>query len=136
MRRVARYLVSFTLLLWAGTHRASAGTFTVSSTNDAGPGTLRQAINDANTNSGPDTIQFSLPANTRTISPPAPLPTIPEPVTRDGSPQPGFSNAPLTKPSGQLAGSFASAPKITAGSSTIRSLIINRFSGHGIEIAN
>ncbi|HWW62325.1 MAG TPA: right-handed parallel beta-helix repeat-containing protein, partial [Thermoanaerobaculia bacterium] len=37
---------------------ASAATFTVSSLNDSGAGTLRQAIVDANTAAGPDVITF------------------------------------------------------------------------------
>jgi hypothetical protein len=38
---------------------AVAQTFTVSSTDDAGPGTLRQAVLDANANPGDDTIVFT-----------------------------------------------------------------------------
>jgi parallel beta helix pectate lyase-like protein len=37
-----------------------AGTYTVTSTADSGPGTLRQAIIDANTNPGLDTIRFNI----------------------------------------------------------------------------
>jgi parallel beta-helix repeat protein len=44
---------------------ASAGPliFTVTNTADTGNGSLRQAILDANANSGPDTIQFNIPGN-------------------------------------------------------------------------
>ena len=41
-----------------GATRARAATFTVTNTNDQGPGSLRQAILDANTNSQPDTVNF------------------------------------------------------------------------------
>ncbi len=37
---------------------AGAATFTVTSLNDSGPGSLRQAVLDANATFGPDTIEF------------------------------------------------------------------------------
>ena len=40
---------------------AAATTFSVTSTDDSGPGTLRQAILDANANAGADTIAFAIP---------------------------------------------------------------------------
>jgi len=40
---------------------AFAATITVTSFADSGPGTLRQAIIDANASVGPDTITFSVP---------------------------------------------------------------------------
>lgn len=42
--------------------RQLLATFSVTSVNDSGPGTLRQAILDANSNPGPDFIEFSLAA--------------------------------------------------------------------------
>ncbi len=39
---------------------APAATYTVTVTTDAGPGSLRQAILDANANAGPDTIEFNI----------------------------------------------------------------------------
>lgn len=39
----------------------NAAIYIVSNTNDAGPGSLRQAISDANTNAGADQIQFNIP---------------------------------------------------------------------------
>ena len=55
-----------------------AATFTVSSMADSGPGTLRQAITDANANGVPDTINFGVSG---TISPTSALPDI----TDDGT---------------------------------------------------
>jgi parallel beta-helix repeat protein len=40
---------------------AQAATFTVTNTNDSGPGSLRQAIADANSSPGADTIAFNIP---------------------------------------------------------------------------
>ena len=48
---------------------AYAATFTVTNVNDSGPGSLRQAILDANSNGGLDLIHFSIGTGTRTISP-------------------------------------------------------------------
>ena len=54
-----------------------AATFTVTNTNDSGPGSLRQAILDANANSGPDTIAFNITGSgVHTISPASALPAI------------------------------------------------------------
>ena len=64
-----------------------ASTFTVTSTGDSGPGTLRQAIIDANSNPGPDTINFNLPGGSGTITLLSNLPPITDTVTIDGSGQ-------------------------------------------------
>jgi hypothetical protein len=40
---------------------AAATTYTVTNTNDSGPGSLRYAINQANGNAGADTINFAIP---------------------------------------------------------------------------
>jgi hypothetical protein len=42
------------------TRPAGADTIVATVTNDSGPGSLRQAIHDANGNPGPDTITFQL----------------------------------------------------------------------------
>jgi len=53
-----------------GGTRLFAGTFTVTNTNDTGPGSLRQAILDANAAAGSDTIGFDIPdPGVHTISP-------------------------------------------------------------------
>jgi hypothetical protein len=86
-------LLAFGFLL-AGA-AASADTFTVVNTNDSGPGTLHQAILDANTNPGADLIAFDIPGGgVQTITLTSPLPVITDPVTIDGYTQPG--SAPNT----------------------------------------
>ena len=47
-------------LLLCSSH-ASADTFVVSNTNDSGPGSLRQAILNANDRGGADVITFNIP---------------------------------------------------------------------------
>src|SRR5258708_1101639 len=104
-------------------------TFTVTNTNDSGPGSLRQAILDANAHAGADMIVFTIPgAGVNTIAPASALPTITDPVTIDGTTQPGFAGSPIIELSGAIAGP-ANGLNITAGSSTVLGLVINRFKG-------
>src|SRR5205807_1501123 len=68
------------------------GPFTVTNTNDSGPGSLRQTILDTNANPGLDTISFCIiGAGVHTISPTSALPTITDTVVIDGYTQPGAS---------------------------------------------
>jgi uncharacterized protein (TIGR03437 family) len=113
-------------------------TFTVTNTNDSGPGSLRQAIIDANANAGLDTINFNTGSGVQTIQPTSALPTITSPVTIDGTSQPGYAGSPLIELNGVSAGVGSFGLRITAGSSTVRGLVINRFtppSGGGISLA-
>jgi CSLREA domain-containing protein len=134
-------------------------TFVVNSTGDAAdanPGdgicqtrtrgqcTLRAAIQQANASPawGRHTITFNIPSpGPHTIAPAfVALPRITQPVVIDGYTQPGAS--PNTNPpgtasnavlkielSGAGAGPFATGLSISAGSSVVRGLAINRFAG-------
>jgi hypothetical protein len=109
----------------------------VVNTADAGAGSLRDAITCANATPGADTIGFYIPGTgVKTISPLSPLPAITEAVTIDGYTRPGAmantldsgNNAQLlVELDGSLAGSGAKGLTITAGNSTVRGLVINRF---------
>jgi parallel beta-helix repeat protein len=73
---------------------SSGATFVVTNTNDTGAGSLRQAILDANANSGADTIQFAVSGagcsnEVCTIAPQSALPSVTSPVTIDGYTQTG-----------------------------------------------
>src|SRR4030088_2051795 len=71
---------------------ALAANFPVTTTADSGAGSLRQAILDANSTPGADTISFAIPgAGLQTIAPASLLPVITETVTIDGYSQPGAS---------------------------------------------
>jgi hypothetical protein len=111
----------------------SAATFTVTTNGDSGPGSLRQAILDANANPGFDTIAFAISASgsQHTIQPASALPTISDPVHIDGWSQgdPGYVGPPLIEINGALAGSNISGLTITAGGNTVRGLVINGFLG-------
>jgi hypothetical protein len=60
---------------------ARAATFTVTNNNDAGPGSLRQAVADANAAAGPDTIDFAV---TGTITLGSSLPPVTQALTITG----------------------------------------------------
>ena len=115
------------------THAASM-TFTVINTNDNGVGSFRQAIMDAEGNSGTDTIRFNIGTGPQTITPATPLPLITDPVIIDGTSQPGFNGAPIIELNGTNVGAGGSGLLINAGSSTVKGLVINRFPVFGIRL--
>ncbi len=129
-----------TIALLPNIPQANAATYNVTNTNDSGSGSLRQAIIDANNNPGADTIAFGIGSGPQLIVVNSPLPPlnafVASPVTIDGTTQPGFSGVPLIEISGQNAGANAVGLRITgnAAGSTIKGLIINRFSAQGIFI--
>ena len=116
-------------------HQNFAATFTVTVTNDSGAGSLRQALLDANAGGGADTIDFNI-ASGVTIPLATNLPPITDAVTIDATTQPGWVSAPIIELNGtNIGGAGQDGFKIWAGSTTIRGLVINRFTGDGIEIA-
>jgi hypothetical protein len=112
----------------------SAATFTVTTPIDSGPGSLRQAILDANANPGPDTIAFAIGSGAQTSVPLSPLPTITDPVVIDGWTQPGFEDKPLIELNGASAGTGTPGLVVSAGQSIVRGLVINRFKGDGLQL--
>ncbi|MEW6159808.1 MAG: FG-GAP-like repeat-containing protein [Verrucomicrobiota bacterium] len=117
-------------------------TFVVGNTNDSGPGSLRQAILDANSDSGPETILFNIVGvGPHTIQPLTALPAITESVTIDGYSQIGASANSMTVGNDailqiELDGSLASPGTpgliLQADHCTVRGLVINRFHAGGI----
>ena len=118
--------------------------FNVTNINDAGPGSLRQAILDANAhpNSGiliPDTIRFSIPgAGVRTIVPLTQLPEISAPAVLDGYTQPGAKANTQTIGDDAILlielngnGAAFNGLTVSAGNSTVRGLVIGKFNGNG-----
>jgi len=81
--------------LAAGSH-ARAAIYTVTTTADSGAGSLRQAVLDANSNPGIDTIAFNIPGSgVQTITFASEI-DVTDPVVIDGYTQPGSS--PNTDP--------------------------------------
>ena len=93
--------------------------------------TLRAAIQEANALAGTDTIQFAIASGVQTIDVGSALPAVTSPVVIDGSTQPGFAGAPLVV----VHGGSGDGLTVTAGSSTVRGLVINGFSGNGLAIS-
>jgi Calx-beta domain len=121
-------------LKWLMPSASAATTFTVTNTNDSGAGSLRQAITNANAAAGADMIVFNIPgAGAHTIAPSQPLPTITDPVTIDGTTQPGFSGTPIIELNGS--GGNGDGLRITTGDCVVQGLVINRFGGAGIVIS-
>lgn len=102
--------------------------FTVTNDGDAGPGSLRQAILDANAaGAGPHTINFAIPGPGPTITLKSPLPHLEEQTFVDGLSQGLFV---------EIYGNnvFGAGLTIDAPNSTVRGLVINGFDGTGILI--
>jgi titin len=117
--------------------RTVPATFTVTTTADSGPGSLRQAILDANATPDTNTIAFAVNGGgAQTIRPASALPTVTRPVTIDGTTEPGYAGVPLVVLNGGSAGQGATGLTITAGNSTVSGLVINGFSGAGVQLLN
>jgi hypothetical protein len=124
-----------------GGRDAAAATFTVTNTADSGAGSLRQAILDANTNAGADTIAFDIPGSgVHTITPLTALPHVTESLTIDGYTQPGASanTNPFGQPwnavilieiDGENLGANDAGLFFNTGTAIVRGLAINRCGG-------
>ena len=111
---------------------AGPATFAVTTTNNAGAGSFRQAILDSNASPARDTIVFNIAGSgLHTIAPTSPLPTITDSVTIDGRTQPGFAGTPLVELDGTAAGPTTNGLWLTAAGSVIQGLVINRFGTGG-----
>jgi CSLREA domain-containing protein len=97
---------------------------------------LREAIIAANATSGvTETISFDLPSG-HTISPGSALPTITDAVIIDGTTEPDFTGTPIVELDGTSAGSSNGLyiSGVGAAGTTIRGLVINRFTLSGIRV--
>jgi len=136
------------------THTPTPVIYTVDSTGDgvdtdwgdllcddgAGHCTLRAAIEEANADGAESTIWFNIRGKgVRTITPGSALPTITQPVTIDGTTQPGYAGAPIIELNGASAGANAAGLYVTGGLSTVQGLVINRFAdgfSNGVLLAS
>ncbi len=134
---------------WLRPVAGAAATITVNTTADDdtvnGNCTLREAIQAANTDtavdactagSGTDTIAFAIPgAGLHTIAPTSQLPTITAPVILDGTTQAGASCTTAGGLKIELNGAGTGGGAglfVTAGNSTVKGLVINRFLSNGV----
>lgn len=120
---------------------------TVTNTNDSGIGSLRQAILEANSKPGEDTITFNIPGSElHTINLLSALPAVTDPLTIDGFSQAGSIANSISAQSGGLnaqpkiaingsnAGAGANGIQINTNATTIKGLIAQSFNGAGIAI--
>jgi titin len=125
--------------------RALLTSFVVSNPNDSGPGSLRQAILDADRHPGNDRIRFAIPGDgARVIFLVSSLPAVTDPVIIDGFTEPG--SRPNSSAEGDeavrlivlegFAAGAANGLVLTGGGITVRGLVIDGFSGSGIAIAS
>ncbi|MCS7145285.1 MAG: right-handed parallel beta-helix repeat-containing protein [Nitrososphaerota archaeon] len=133
----AKRLAVFALLLTitlsalaAQIPRASGATFTVTNLNDSGPGSLRQAISDANNSPGIDRIEFD-PALAGTITLESPLPQITEAVIIDGS----TAGGPITLDGSTYSVAQAFTITVWWGGTEITSLRLRGFTEYGIIVS-
>ena len=126
---------------------AKATVFLVTTADDSGPGSLSQAIVDANAavnQAGPDRIHFAIPGpGPHVISLVAALPPIIDPILIDGYTQPGAKRGSRADVNDavvavEINGSRISRPshglELRSGGSTVRGLRIRGFDGDGIHI--
>ncbi len=127
------------LVVTYATDTAQPGpTFTVNTDGDYDDGTcglldctLREAINAANGAAGANTIAFGIPGSAPfTIQPDSALPAVTDPVTIDGSTQTGFTADPVVAIDGSAANADVLVLGPGSGGSTIRSLVVNKFTNH------
>ncbi len=152
-RQRGSFMLTFILGMTIACSALFGNTFKVVTAGDSGPGSLRQAILDANNHAGVDSIIFRIDsAQPQTIQPQSALPTITDAVIINGYTQPGArpNTNPMSMGSNailriELDGTFAGAGvdglTITAGNSTVRGIAINRFGtggacGTGISLQN
>ena len=113
--------------------RRLLATFTVQNVNDNGPGSFRQAINDANGAPGADTIAFDIAGTgVRTITPASPLPDVTEAVTIDGLTQAGSRANSRSIGSDAVLLVATPLPTLSGGGSIVRGLVIT---GGGVVLA-
>ena len=112
---------------------SSLATYTVTQTSgdELVAGTLAWAIEQANLNAGQDTIEFDIGSGgQQTIVLSKDLPTITESVIIDGTSQSGFAGAPIIEVNANGNDAF----DLMGNDSAIKGLVINRTSGHAIEL--
>lgn len=138
---LALLIAAFSAALLAARPAQAAFLYLVTNTNDSGPGSLRQAIQDANFTAGTDTIRFSIPGDgVKIINLATALPTVSDPVNIEGLTQAGASCAawPPTlriELRGEAVPPQSIGLNITAGGTTISGLAITGFD-IGVRLAN
>src|SRR5205807_1160620 len=107
---------------------AGSGPLMVTSTSDAGAGSLRAAIQAANAAAGAQGIAFRIPgAGPFTIASATLLPALSDTVVIDATTQPGYAGAPIVAIAGTALPPDSNGLVLTAPGSTVRGLAIHSF---------
>jgi hypothetical protein len=128
------------ILLTGSAMTVRANVFAVTNTNDSGPGSFREAINQANASPGADTISFGiLPKHSlKTIVVQTDLPAITETLTINGWSEggAGYTGPPLIElhAGNMRTTNVGLSLSLAASHSLIRGLIVNGFPSVGISI--
>ncbi|MFO7889579.1 MAG: right-handed parallel beta-helix repeat-containing protein [bacterium] len=149
MEKKKLVFIAVVVLFFSITGILQADTFIVTNTDDSGVGSLRQAMEDADSHTGADTIVFQIPegvegydseAGIWEIKPESPLPYMDSDSTFiDGTTQAAFiggdpnDKGPEIVINGGNVGSF-SGISISGSYNTISHLVINRFNSSQISI--
>lgn len=105
-------------------------TFTVTNTADAGAGSLRQAILDANGAGGFDAVTFAIPGGgPHVITLATALPQITETCSIDATTQPGYAGTPIVRVHGGAIAGSANGFEVVGGSTLIRGFSVTGFPG-------
>ena len=110
----------------------NAATFTVTTTNATGPGSLYEAINNVIGSSDPaNTIAFSIGSGPVSIRTGFQFAFITKPVTIDGTTQPGYSGTPIVELDGTGCNTRGCIGlRLLGGNSTVKGMVINNYSNH------
>jgi ABC-type transport system substrate-binding protein/DNA-binding beta-propeller fold protein YncE len=112
----------------------AAPSFVVTNTNSSGAGSLRQAILNANASLGSDTITFAIPGEgIRVINTTSSLPLITDPVTIDGTSQPGWFGPPVIRVDG-AGQDGGTGLEVAANGSTIRGLMLTNMPNRALSL--
>ena len=134
-RRHVAFLVALAAL--AAPSSAQAVDFIVTTTNDneaaPQPGSLRRAINDANSTLAPDRIVFNIPGGgVHTITPEAQFNNLTTRIDVDATTQPGYAGTPLIQLNGENLVGDESGFLVQTSFATVRGFAINNYPGAAI----
>jgi parallel beta-helix repeat protein len=110
----------------------AAGTFTVTNTNDSGPGSLRQAILDASA-AGGGTVAFNLSPTPAKIMLQSLLSTINYGTVVDGTTQPGYAGKPLVEIDGSLLPAITTAINVNG---TLKGVAVGNCTYRAVSVAS
>lgn len=131
---LAKIWYCFCFFVFGSINSSIAETYSVTSTNDSGAGSLREAIMLALSNCVPATIRFSIPGDPPFIIKPATkYPPITVSITIDGTTQSQYAGVPVI----QIDGSACTGDglMICGGNSTVKGLAIVGCTGYGIRLS-